>query len=928
MQGTRSALLRHTAPGPADRRDDARTGRSAGDRRPPRRHSGTVLLPPWTRAPGLGFGNPAVLFAIVAATAILACAASSAALFLSSSSSKALQRLIAARCEDVALPDVQVQTLDPYHSGLPGPFDAATYARLDGTAQRAFARAGLAAPERRMVSSVHDFEGSVYDPAYYYYGGRALANVTKLSSIAGRGVWVPISLVRLYHLSLGRPVPGLGGARLVGTYADLFGAPVRPYWCSQTTLFSPPSFDANTVNRIILATDPSTFTTLSRAAPDVPTLSWLAGSNVRSGMTATRADRLIGEQRAAQAAIAARVRTIHPAVTRTPYGDVLTNTVRTLITRDASALPDLRARTALVRRGLTGPVVPVAIGGSLLALLLVGAAGSYWVERRFREVRLLASRGVGPVALAAKAAAELAIPALIGTVLGLGIAIELVRLIGPSSDLDPAAPWQAALTAGVTFVAGTLLLAVVAGARASALTEERHGKRSGWIRFLPWDVAILAASIALYLRLRGESAIHLQNGVALVNLLLVAFPLLFLLGAATVLLRITAWTLPLLRRLGARLPTTGYFALNRITAAASISVTLIGAAAMPVGVLVYAGTTTATSRTTVDAKASLYAGANTALVTQGQLHDTPALQRVGTAVARYFNGTLGSNDAEVIAIDPSTFVRNAYWDHRFADQTLTALVGALGQRRSDGAVPAILIPYRYDRSVGTVLHLGQTTRRLHIVAVPRAFPGLHDQYADYVVVAASQLRAVDPTVARQYELWSDGGAKPAGRVLAGQGDVSLATISRNGVIDATNYVALGWTFDYLQALAVLVGIIALGALLLYLGTRQRSRTASYALARRMGLSRRAHRRSLVIELSVLLGAAYVMGVVLGGIAVGLVYRRLDPDPSRPPTALLTLPTTAVIGAGLALLAAALTAAVAAQAISDRANFGSVLRTDA
>ena len=77
-------------------------------------------------------------------------------------------------------------------------------------------------------------------------------------------------------------------------------------------------------------------------------------------------------------------------------------------------------------------MLPIALGGSILALLLVGAAGSYWADRRSREVRLLSSRGVGPGALALKAVLELALPAIVGTVLGWLTARWLVALLGPS----------------------------------------------------------------------------------------------------------------------------------------------------------------------------------------------------------------------------------------------------------------------------------------------------------------------------------------------------------------------------------------------------------------------------------------------------------------------------------------------------------------
>jgi len=73
-------------------------GRPSGPPAPPRTAGGVLLLPPWRRAPLLPFGQPAVLFAVIAAAAILACAAASAPLFLSSASSAALQRLLGQQC--------------------------------------------------------------------------------------------------------------------------------------------------------------------------------------------------------------------------------------------------------------------------------------------------------------------------------------------------------------------------------------------------------------------------------------------------------------------------------------------------------------------------------------------------------------------------------------------------------------------------------------------------------------------------------------------------------------------------------------------------------------------------------------------------------------------------------------------------------------
>jgi hypothetical protein len=45
------------------------------------------------------------------------------------------------------------------------------------------------------------------------------------------------------------------------------------------------------------------------------------------------------------------------------------------------------AHADAVESGLQGPVLPVALAGGLLALLLVAAAGSFWADRRARAAR-------------------------------------------------------------------------------------------------------------------------------------------------------------------------------------------------------------------------------------------------------------------------------------------------------------------------------------------------------------------------------------------------------------------------------------------------------------------------------------------------------------------------------------------------------------
>jgi putative ABC transport system permease protein len=96
----------------------------------------------------------------------------------------------------------------------------------------------------------------------------------------------------------------------------------------------------------------------------------------------------------------------------------------------------------------------------------------------------------------------------------------------------------------------------------------------------------------------------------------------------------------------------------------------------------------------------------------------------------------------------------------------------------------------------------------------------------------------------------------------------------------------------------------------------------------MGLKPASHLRSLVIELGLLLGLAFVVGAALASSAVLLVYRMLDIDPTRPPGPLLTAPVITVIAAAAATLVVALLTAAYAQRAANRADMAEVLRLGA
>jgi putative ABC transport system permease protein len=172
-------------------------------------------------------------------------------------------------------------------------------------------------------------------------------------------------------------------------------------------------------------------------------------------------------------------------------------------------------------------------------------------------VRLLSARGVGPGALAGKAVLELALPAVVGTVLGALLARWLVARLGPSPNLDPSAYRQAALVVAAGLLAGLALLGLVAGVRSRNATERPVGARRTRLALVPWELLLLAGAAGTYAALRGTNAVTIVQNVAQVNLLVVLFPLLFILGGSVLAVRLLTLLLPLLSARATRLPRPG-----------------------------------------------------------------------------------------------------------------------------------------------------------------------------------------------------------------------------------------------------------------------------------------------------------------------------------------------------------------------------------
>src|SRR4051794_25420789 len=359
---------------------------------------GLWRLPPWSRAPLLGLRSRAAVVAVLVPSAILTCAVASAPLFLSPARSAALQQQLAPQCAEAAWPQI-----GSFAAASPdtAPAELADYAdSFEWTASGRSSepvlqvtRATGSGGNAQFGMLVRDPTGEpLTQPANLFWRPGVTAHIEKVEGSDTAGVWLPASYAEAAHAAVGDSIT-MSGAQVTvaGVYTDLFETDPGAFWCDYQRLFLNLASANTPPPALVLAADEDTFFRLAAAAgffsvqQQVPTDA--------STLSVTDARALLADQDRAQVA-AVQGDPVQPATNQ--------------------RLADAVDRAQTIERGLQGPVLPVAIAGGLLALVLVAAAGSLWADRPATQVRLLAARGVGPVPLAGKAAPELALPPPVG----------------------------------------------------------------------------------------------------------------------------------------------------------------------------------------------------------------------------------------------------------------------------------------------------------------------------------------------------------------------------------------------------------------------------------------------------------------------------------------------------------------------------------
>lgn len=875
--------------------------------------------PLWRRAPLLLLRYPGILVAILLTTLLLAVAGASAPLFVSSASAAALEQELAAVSSTRA--GLMVVAFGPIEEGVLSEHDGLLSSRVERIRE-------LGPRVLSGIGSEVDVS-SVDGPAAR---GRLatrtgfLDHLEVVDRVPGDGVWISDAMAEETGLRPGDPLMiWVRGAttqtRVAGVYVSLAGdteqglPPLAKYWVplSEFVRSAPP----HPPPPPLMLAEPSLFAQVGERLADDARFQW--EFPLEAGpMTLARAERVAREIVGVQAELDDSGHELGQAL---PFAT------------ETTELPQLVLRARQATAGLRGPVETVSWAGRIVALAAVAAAGVYAVQRRRVETRLLSARGVSPAATGARLAVESALPVAAGSVAGWGLAIGLVLSLGPADLLDPAATRSAAAAVLLTAAAALLLLwaATTIAIRGQLETGTSRGQAGSRV---PWEAVVLALAAAAYLEivLRGSAVVPSSEGVPDVDVLVLMFPILLVAAGAGLIGKALRRALPVLRTGGARLGSASYLAVRRLAALGGPIVTLLTATSLAFGVLFYAGILVASTRATNDAKAHVFTGSDVAAWLPPNPSPLPDLPFPVTTVIRIpqAEAVPSGRAVEILGVDPATFDRAAYWDPTFGHRSASEALQSLGP--AEGVVLPVLVAGA-PVPEGSDVDIGPARLDLRVVGSAQAFPGMTTDRPLLVArddALVTALEAADTSLSRvghELQVWARGDPVRVERQLRSTGIPFEQFLSAESVERVPTFLSVSWTFEFLQALGVLTGLVALAGIVLYLQARHRSRTVAYTLTVRMGLSRAAHRRSVSLELGGMIAVALAIGGGLAWLAAALVIGRLDLLPEVPPAPVLRFPlglalTTAAAGALVALLGA-----LQVQRSADRADVAEVMRVD-
>jgi len=751
---------------------------------------------------------------------------------------------------------------------------------------------------------------------WLFSGSAAARNVEVVSGNEEGGAMIPDLIADEFDVGPGDVIEMTGGRRTVtlqvgGVYRGLYSQPRRDYWLPWSEQIFPQCADCPAPPQFILVGRQELMDLTTAVGEREADLGWVAPV---SGLPLT-----LDEAREVDDYTDALTRKVTDR--RTEIGRLFACCGQGYVggafffgrrdTEFRSAMPLVMREVERRAATVEGPLRLLLIAGLGVAAAVVAAAAAFAVAGRRTEAALLHARGWGPIRFATKSTLEAAIPVALGTAAGLGLGWLLISLFGPAAPAASSARTASLTGAAAAGATALLVLGVVSGV-SFLRTFEVHalGRRFAWV---PWEVFAIAGALWVLSRLDSGGALieDTRLDIRRPSALLLVFPVLFVAGFATLGARIAVEAL---RRTGSRLgraSPVAYLALHRLTGLPRLTVLLISASALCLGVFVNAQTTVRSLRATVDAKAGVFVGSDVQVWVD---HDSPVqagsfpLPMTRATRLKYAGSLLpGERRFDMVGIDPTTIVGAAFWHDAFADETLDEMVSRLSERT--GPLPVLLVQ---GQGTPQAVEISGVETPIEVVGRPNAFPGVYSDDPLLVVDAAAleqRLGARDNPLRRpgaRTELWIAGDPDEALAALSELDAFPLGTTTAVAVKDVPFIKAAIETFSMLNVLGLAAALLVIGVLVVYLQARQRARTVSNVLSMRMGMRDRQAIAALMLELAAMLLTAFVLGAALGMVAGRLVSPLLDPLQTIPPAPLFDAPL-AVVGwtlVGLAVVAVA------------------------
>jgi hypothetical protein len=347
---------------------------------------------------------------------------------------------------------------------------------------------------------------------------------------------------------------------------------------------------------------------------------------------------------------------------------------------------------------------------------------------------------------------------------------------------------------------------------------------------------------------------------------------------------------------------------------------LLGAGTLALGVSVFGLAMNTSLARTGDAKAAVFVGGRSSLLIAGHL---PAGVPDATEVWVRTKVEYAGEPVDVVAVDPASFADVGFWDDAFADRSLASLIASIDRPVGpDGTVSALL--------VGDAPSSGELTNPkkpgepipVQVVHTVRAFPGAGRDRPTLVTTVA----ALDgESIGFRHYVWANGSYEEWRPKLQDLGAQPLLGLNRQQAIDGSVLQFATWSFDFVRALGVFVGMLVIAALVLQLSARQRQHALAFAFLRRMGFTARRHWWALVLETAGLASVMVVLGVTLAVVCARIVSPFVDPLPTLLPDPLSVVPWPSIVAVFVLAVAVVVGGTAVAQAAGARVDVSEVLR---